>query len=79
MPASIAIIINGISRKKKRFYHDILPELAKSFTVEVFETQRSGHAIELATQAAEKGFDFIISAGGDGTLNQVVNGVLLAT
>ncbi len=72
----IAIIINGISRKKKRFYQHILPPLQQRFVVEVFETKFSGHAIQLSHEAVVKGFDVILSAGGDGTLNQVVNGML---
>ena len=75
----IAIIINGISRKKHRFYKQILPALQQKFDVEVFETQFSGHAIQLSKEAATNRFDVILSAGGDGTLNQVVNGVLRAT
>ena len=72
----IAIIINGISRKKKRFYRHTLPVIREKFAVEVFETQFSGHAIQLSTEAVVNDFDIIISAGGDGTLNQVVNGML---
>ncbi len=74
----IAIILNGISRKKKRFYQQILPSLQRRFSVEVFETLFSGHAIQLSGEAVIKGFDIILSAGGDGTLNQVVNGILKA-
>ena len=37
-----------------------------------------GHAMELATGAAEEGYDLIIAYGGDGTVNQVVNGVMAA-
>ncbi len=75
----VAVIINGISRKKKRFYQHILPALQQKFSVEVFETKSSTHAIHLAAQAATKGFDVILSAGGDGTLNQVLNGLLIIT
>jgi YegS/Rv2252/BmrU family lipid kinase len=35
-----------------------------------------GHTMELAKQATEQDYDLVISYGGDGTLNQVVNGVL---
>jgi len=35
-----------------------------------------GHTMELATRAAEQERDLIIAYGGDGTLNQVVNGVM---
>jgi diacylglycerol kinase (ATP) len=76
MPPAVAIILNGISRKKKKFYRDFYPILAEKFTLKVFETGYAGHALELAAAAAvDQRFDFIIAAGGDGTLNQVINGV----
>lgn len=74
----VAIILNGISRKKKRFYQRVLPALQQKFSVEVFETQFSNHAVQLAEEAAIKGYEVVLSAGGDGTLNQVVNGMLKA-
>jgi YegS/Rv2252/BmrU family lipid kinase len=37
-----------------------------------------GHTMELAKAAAETGYDLVIGYGGDGTLNQVVNGVMAA-
>lgn len=39
------------------------------------ETKGPQHATEIARQAVKAGFDLIIVAGGDGTLNQVVNGM----
>lgn len=39
-------------------------------------TERSGHAEELARAAAEAGRDLVVAVGGDGTLNEVANGVL---
>lgn len=38
-------------------------------------TERKGHAIHLTIEALEAGFRKIITVGGDGTLNEVVNGV----
>lgn len=35
-----------------------------------------GHAIELAKQAGEEGYDRIIAMGGDGTVHEVVNGIM---
>ena len=39
-------------------------------------TQYSGHAIELAEQAARDGFAVVAAAGGDGTAHEVLNGLM---
>jgi diacylglycerol kinase family enzyme len=39
-------------------------------------TRRRGHAAELAQQAVEERIDVVITLGGDGTVNEVVNGLL---
>ncbi len=41
-------------------------------------TTEKGHGIELAEQAAREGFDVVAAAGGDGTINEVVNGLMRA-
>ncbi|RLT44850.1 MAG: diacylglycerol kinase family lipid kinase [Chloroflexi bacterium] len=46
---------------------------------EVVLTTKSGDAIELARQARLDGYDVIAAAGGDGTVNEVVNGIAQAT
>jgi len=38
-------------------------------------TEAPGHAIELARLAVEKGFERVVSVGGDGTINEIVNGI----
>ncbi len=40
------------------------------------ETRGGGEAMQLARQAAEQGCDAAFAVGGDGTLNEVLNGVL---
>lgn len=40
-------------------------------------TKKQGDGIEIARSAAEKGRKFIIACGGDGTINEVANGILL--
>ena len=41
-------------------------------------TERVGHATDLSYQAAQEGFQIIVGAGGDGTLNEIVNGLMRA-
>ncbi len=38
-------------------------------------TEAPGHAIELAREAAENGHKLVVSVGGDGTINEIVNGL----
>jgi diacylglycerol kinase (ATP) len=45
-------------------------------TVDRVVTERPGHAIQLAREAAEAGRMRIVAVGGDGTLHEVANGVL---
>jgi len=35
-----------------------------------------GHAMELARQAGEDGYDLVIALGGDGTVHEIVNGLM---
>jgi diacylglycerol kinase (ATP) len=72
----VAVILNGICRKKKFFYRSILPALSGLCDVGVFETRTKNDAELLASEAARQHADVVLAAGGDGTLNQVVNGVL---
>jgi YegS/Rv2252/BmrU family lipid kinase len=45
---------------------------------EVAFTKRSGEAVEIAEREARAGRKFVIACGGDGTINEVVNGLLRA-
>ncbi|MFY1675404.1 diacylglycerol/lipid kinase family protein [Plantactinospora sp. WMMB334] len=41
-------------------------------------TRRRGHAVALARMAARQGVDLVVTLGGDGTVNEVVNGLMTA-
>ncbi len=41
-------------------------------------TERPGHAIDLAKEAASKDIDIVVAVGGDGTANEVLNGLMHA-
>jgi YegS/Rv2252/BmrU family lipid kinase len=40
-------------------------------------TEGQGHGIELARSAAGDGYRFVVAVGGDGTIHEVANGILL--
>ncbi|RAK04212.1 YegS/Rv2252/BmrU family lipid kinase [Halanaerobium saccharolyticum] len=41
-------------------------------------TKKSGEAVKFAQKAVEENYDYIMSVGGDGTVNEIINGMLLA-
>lgn len=61
--------------KTKRVWPE-LAKIAKKHLVdfEVIFTEGPGHATELARSGLRRGFEMIVSVGGDGTNNEVVNG-----
>ncbi len=53
--------------------------LAADHELRIIETTRSNHATRLAHQLDRDGYDVIIPFGGDGTVNEVANGLLGTT
>jgi diacylglycerol kinase (ATP) len=45
---------------------------------DIVRTERPWHAAELAQQACADKYDVVVAAGGDGTANEVLNGLMLA-
>ena len=59
----------------------VLPEVVaaleeRGLEHEVRLTERPGHAIELAREASHEGKRFLVAVGGDGTIHEVVNGMI---
>lgn len=54
----------------------IVLALGSELKIDVAETAARGHAADLAAQARADGFDLVVAVGGDGTANEVVNGLL---
>jgi len=57
-----------------------LPEIlsAHHLDYELVVSNYATHAIQLAKAAALEGVDVVVAAGGDGTVNEVLNGILAA-
>jgi diacylglycerol kinase family enzyme len=54
----------------------VIAILAEHADVRAGLTTGRGHAVELATDAAHDGYDAVVAFGGDGTVNEVVNGLM---
>lgn len=75
---SIGFIINGRIRSAKNLVERIL-DLQSEYGHDCIEaeiTEYAGHATQIAQGYAHRQFDAIIACGGDGTINEVVNGLM---
>ncbi|RZU32908.1 diacylglycerol/lipid kinase family protein [Blastococcus saxobsidens] len=71
------VVVNPAATTTSAKMRDVLVgALASELKVEVVHTAHRGHARELGARAAADGVDLVISVGGDGTVNEVVNGLL---
>ncbi|HUI06316.1 MAG TPA: diacylglycerol kinase family protein [Verrucomicrobiae bacterium] len=69
------VIFNPAARgEKSRRVRQFL-EAKAGRSVTLAPTERAGDARELAARAVNKGYRLIVAAGGDGTINEVVNGI----
>ena len=74
-----AIIINpqsGASKTKKRWREIDAKLRAMEVDFSLHWTASSGHAVEIAQQCRAKGYTKFFAIGGDGTIQEVVNGAL---
>jgi len=72
------VVVNPASGggRTERLWRDLRDDLQTiGLDFDWAATTRRGHAIELARAAAEAGASLVVAVGGDGTLNEVVNGV----
>ena len=77
MKTKVAFIINR-ARKYSRSTAMTL-ELAKQheeLDVHLFHTDGPKHAVSLARKAVLEGYEVIVAVGGDGTINEVANGLM---
>ncbi len=74
---NIVFIVKGTRRSKRKTTKAIasIKNSGLFQEVHIWHTEYAGHAISLASKACGQ-FNYLIAVGGDGTLNEVVNGCL---
>ena len=75
----IKVIVNPVAgarstRRKWPIISRLLERIGLSFDFNY--TEGVGHAMELAQAAASDGYRYLVAVGGDGTVNEVANGIL---
>lgn len=71
------LIVNPRATSTTRLRRDVIASaLASAVQLEVTETRYRGHATKLASVARSEGYGMVLTLGGDGTVNEVVNGIL---
>ena len=71
----IALVVHGGRVDRPDLRHLVSWVRDKGHLVEVLPTFEAGDAAVLAASAAHRGVDVVAAAGGDGTINEVVNGL----
>jgi len=71
------LIVNPHATTTTQLRRDVIAHaLASEMDLEVVETRYRGHAASLAELAAADGHELVLTLGGDGTVNEAVNGLL---
>ena len=75
----VLVILNphaGKMKSKTSLFNIVDALCSDGWNVTVQTTQHRGHASELSASAETDGFDLIVCCGGDGTLNEVIDGLM---
>jgi diacylglycerol kinase family enzyme len=71
------IIVNPYATTvSDRLRNLVVYALQGRYEVDAVDTEAKGHATELCREAAHEGYDVVVAFGGDGTVNEALNGLL---
>lgn len=74
----IVFIVNGKNYKRCDKFVNLKQKLSSKFDISCLITESIADGINKSKQASESGADFVIAVGGDGTINEVANGIMLS-
>jgi len=73
----LLLVSNTNAHRVTAYGRDVIARaLAAEFKLDEVQTARPGDAIDLAREAALDGIDVVAALGGDGTVNEVANGLV---
>jgi diacylglycerol kinase family enzyme len=73
----VALIVNPqATRVSERVRRQVTAALAAEHKVNVHLTAQPGHGAEVTRRAVDDGAELVVALGGDGTVNEVVNGLV---
>ena len=79
MDVRALLIVNPHATTTTKVRRDVIVHaLASELDLEVVQTRYRGHASSVAAAAARDGYGLVLTLGGDGTVNEAVNGLLRA-
>jgi len=73
----IAFIINSLVSSKQQISGLFSSFESSDLSIHYFPTEYAGHSIKIAKFLRRENYDWLISVGGDGTLNEIVNGLMI--
>src|ERR1700712_5621931 len=76
MMRALLVVNPNASATTERTRDVLASALGSDLRIDVERTKSRGHAIELGAQSVEDGYELVVALGGDGTVNEVVNGLL---
>ncbi|OGD36167.1 hypothetical protein A2V94_02360 [Candidatus Atribacteria bacterium RBG_16_35_8] len=77
MKAELIVNLTAGGGKPHKHLNTVLKHLKENgLNFKVCTTSHQGEAVELAQKAADNGAELIVSVGGDGTVNEIVNGIM---
>jgi len=74
---SAVLITNPAAEATSQHVKEVIVKaLSSDLRLEVVDTAAPGHATEVASEAVRSGYDLVVAFGGDGTMNEVANGMV---